>query len=409
MERKDGQQNGQLVETPVSSGGEMTRRNFLKIAAAGAGAAGFGAIGWYLDSKYGWVKKILNSSEQPVSGEIKEFELNDKPSTLEAVDPKVDEYPIRIDTSKEYKLPNSEKWFPDTRTSWIKSENGIIVFGSAGVNSVRMEGKNWANLGKAEVVMTPDNTQNEIGFNGYRGLSTVIRRDNGALVGIIHKENWKSQGQHFPFTAEIECAVSYDDGHTWTKPVTVLSGKGVEKNAADVQGIGQPGCIVDSKGNLFTYYIDWQGPDNIHLAKVDLSDVENPDAWKKWDGQGFNQPGIGGDSVPVVESDNSYVALPQLLWDSERSMFVMLNEQDKGFYVRTSADGISWNEEQMIVKVPSPLSTRKTENDWYSYPTIISGSDDQFIIGNAQKYLLTSRGIYNVNAHKGVLLPIEIG
>ncbi len=400
-----------MEQTPnidVRSRKPVTRRDFLKLGyLVGGVAMGLDKVDHYFGLST-QTPELIKSMENPK--EKQRFELSDNLSYLESVEAPQDGYPVNVNTSREYKFPNSPRWFPDTRTSWIRTKSGkLLIFASAGVDSVRMEGTDWSNLRPAEIVLSPDKTTTESGFNGYRGFSTVVERDDGSLVAVMHREDWQSEGEHFPFTASIEVSLSKNEGRTWSQPQIVLTGHEMIEGLNDVQGVGQPGGIVTENDQLVVYYTDWQGPDNIHMAKVPLDQAEDPNSWEKWvEGKGFVEPGIGGDSTPVVTSENSYVALPQILWDNNRGTYVMLNEQDKGFYIRTSVDGVNWSEGQMIVQVPSPLSTRRIEQDWYSYPTLIGlDAPNQFTLGQ-KNMLLASRGIWSINAHRGVLLPVEI-
>jgi hypothetical protein len=334
-------------------------------------------------------------------------------SLLESVTPPEGGIPIKL-RGEEYKIPTSPKDFPDTRTSWFRKDGKLFVFASAGTDSVRFVGSDWGNLAKPQTVLKPDKDITEFGFNGYRGFSTVLPRADGKLVGVLHKELWPSKDKPFPFTAEIEVTISDDDGLTWCKPETVLRGKDVYPDHPDVQGVGQPGCIPakgkDGRYYLYTYYTDWHGAHDICLAKVPLNEASNPDSWKIWNGQAFSEPGIGGNSQPVISANNSYVALSQPTWNPDLGRYLMLNEQNTGFFIRSSKDGVNWTDGQMIAKVQSPLSKRKTEDTWYSYPTLIKpDAPNQFISGIGEHLLLASRGIWNINAHRGVLLPIDIG
>ncbi|OGY16114.1 MAG: hypothetical protein A2785_00820 [Candidatus Chisholmbacteria bacterium RIFCSPHIGHO2_01_FULL_49_18] len=367
------------------SGWQGTRRDVIKLAGIALLASACGGLRSPEES--GRTEEVIQESElTPIEGGT-----------------------VRIQP-KEIRIPNSPKWFPDTRTSWIKRGDKFLVFASAGVDSVRLEGNSLTELGEAKVVLGPDEKQTEYGFNGYRGFSTVFPGSKKELIAISHRELWPDQGVHFPFTAEIDLAISKDDGFSWEKKGTILRGDQVLKDADTVQGVGQPGAIVTQDGEVVVYHTNWGvGHATVCVAKAPLHDVANPEAWKKWDGTGFNAPGLGGIPEPVVVAQQGYSALPCISWNTKLKKLLMITEQDEGFYSQTSDNYIHWSEPQLFARFTQKHSRRQVENTWYSYPTLISpDTGDQFVT-SGRGFLFVSRGTWNVNAHRGVLIPVEIG
>jgi len=314
-------------------------------------------------------------------------------------------------------LPLSPKTFPDTKTSYIKLGDKFVLFGSAGPLGVRLEGQSLTNLQDVKLVLkpTPEDGETPLGVNGYKAFSGVFRgRSDDELIGLYHQEFWPKYPQQFPFNAQIGLAVSYDKGYTWEDKGPVITGDYVDPNAPRVTGVGQPSPVVAGK-NVFIYYTNWgEGNANICLAKAPLANIDNPSAWSKWYAGKFQETGLGGRATPVLTSPDGVAALISVSWNTKLDKFLAVYERgfekEAGFYIATSevGDGINWRDQQVIARFPQPHSVRKSGDIWYSYPTLISETDNQFIT-NEKGVLLVSRGEWNRKSHKGVLIPFKIG
>jgi len=374
---------------------KISRREFLKLA--GITAAGFltGCL--------------------PKEGEI---ELPTRRTLLEPIEPREGSIPFRLE-GVEMDLPNSPQWFPDTRTSFLKDKNKYVLYGSAGTDGIRMEGNSLNSLQIPVRVLGPDRRVIEnLGVNGYRAFGGVFEgRNENELVGIYHEEFWPSLSDHMPFNAQIGISLSRDKGKTWenqTDPITIITGDQMDSEARNVRGAGQPSPLVTKDGMVYVYYTNWGiGSANICVARAPLSSVDNPDSWKKWHNGGFDSPAIGGPGTPVIKSPDGAAALVGVSWNTKLNKFLAILERgfegdSSGFYITTSTDGINWGEQQMIAKFPKPLAPRSNGEDWYSYPSLISDTDNQFIT-SGEGVLLCSRGVEGQRPHTGILIPFKIG
>ena len=391
-------EDAKAQNTPEIPPTSLSRRGFLKIA------GGFGASAALM---------LVGCSPKD-----SEFAGISRQSDLQPIEPSEAQIPFRLD-AREMDFSASPQHFPDTKTSYIRTNEELLLFGSAGPQGVRFEGTSFNNFGNPEIVLQPDGRYIEgLGFNGYRAFSSVFEgRTPNELVGIYHEEFWPSIGQGMPYKAQIGVALSYDNGKTWDKDkyVTVLTGDLLEPNSKVVQGIGQPAALVSGRGEgreVTLYHTYWgRGNANICVAKAPLSQVDNPDAWKKWNNGSFSSPGLGGQASPIVTSPEGAAALISVSWDTKLNKFLAILERgyetNPGFYITTSPDGLNWGEQQMIARFPKTHSYREFGDIWYSYPTLISETKNQFIT-NGEGVLLCSKGRWQERAHKGVLIPFKI-
>ena len=375
----------------------ITRRDFFKVA------GGFGASA-----------ALMLAGCSPKDSE---FAGISRQSDLQPMEPSETQIPFRLEAT-EVDFSASPQWFPDTRTSFIKTPAGLLLFGSAGPKGARFEGNSLSTLGNAEFVLGPDGRYEEgLGYNGYRAFSSVFEgRTPEELIGIYHEEFWPSLGDGFPFKAQIGVAISRDTGRTWDIKGPILKGDILEPNSAVVQGVGQPAALVSGSGDnreVTLYHTYWgRGNANICVAKTPLAQVDNPDSWKKWNNGQFATPGFSGQSSPVISSPDGAAALVSVSWDTKLNKFLAILERgyeaNPGFYISTSTDGINWGEQQMVARFPKPHSYRENGDIWYSYPTLISETRNQFIT-NGEGVLLCSKGKWNERAHRGVLIPFKVG
>ena len=292
------------------------------------------------------------------------------------------------------------EWVPDTRTSYIKSDNKYQFYFSAGREGFVLEGDDFYNLGEPKKYMEPSLKNGEFGINCYRAPGTVFDDKNGNLWSLDHNEEWINQENGGNFTARIALSQSKDNGITWTDHGVILDGQAPQKAGDRVTGAGQPSGIikeVDGVSFLYMYFTDWGiGSDSVHLARVPLGQINNPDAWQKYNSGAFNS-GSGGASSPVISPPYGeiYAAIPSVSWNEKVGKYVASFEGGTGFWLATSIDGVSWKNYQKIADFPQAYDKVVSGSTRFSYPTLLSlDTNDQFVTSN-KGVLVYSKGVFN--------------
>lgn len=269
------------------------------------------------------------------------------------------------------------EWVPDGHLSMMQISGEVRAWVAGAGDTFLLTGASLDTLGNPQKVLSPERTITERGFAGYRAFGSVVPgAQAGELYGFYHQEFWPSKEQSFPFTPEVGLAVSHDNGETWEPRGPILTGFDAKKVPEDkVLGAGHPSAIVVGT-DVLVYYVDWNNmvAPGVHVARAPLDRVENPDAWKKYDGKGFSAKAMGGRSVPVISPrhEDLYAAIPSVSFNTDLGKYMAWVETDRGFSVTTSADGIRWEHLSLALLFPQRQSARKKGDTWYSYPTFLS-------------------------------------
>ena len=266
-------------------------------------------------------------------------------------------------------------YFPDERTVIVRTNPNYRVLLAAGIRTVMLEGDSMTRLASPRDVLLPGKPGEF--DNGYAGISGAWHAPTGKLLAIYHaedQEGMQCNKEGIPgFYCRVALAVSRDDGATFEKRGPILTGQLAKVAAGRFdQGVGEPWVFAEPGGKfLYGYYtshepIGGRGV-TICMARCAVADAMKPDAWRKWFGGGFAEPGLGGRDTPILTSGyhDACVLFPQVTYVPALRQFVMLycvnawleNEKQgrQDIYVAYSDDGIHWPRErtQQIRKVPT--------------------------------------------------------
>lgn len=369
----------------------LSRRDFLKLA-------------WAL-SLYACAPRSVKKGFRALEGHPRSVEP-DTEMELDVVEPKPEsDVQLRLGQEKSINMEGLE-WYPDTRTSYIKKGDSFDFYFSAGREGYVASGSSIESLGSRRKVIEPSLATGKFGIEQYRSPGTVFEDGKGITWSIDHREEWKDEASGTAFTARIGLSKSIDGGKMWTDSGIILDGQAAEVAGTRITGAGQPSAIigeVNGVPHVYMYYTDWGvGADSIHLARVPLSQIEDPYAWRKNYYGGFDSNALGGMSSPVIapEWGEAYTALPSVSWNDHIGKYLSVFETSTGFNLATSGNGIDWANHQQIAAFPEAHNERKTGSTWYSYPSLLSpDTGDQFVTGN-KGILVYSAGIYGVSANK---------
>lgn len=254
-------------------------------------------------------------------------------------------------------------WAPDGAITKIQN-NWYFSSGREGVmfNS---------STGESSIIIGPSNIEGSFDKD-YAAPGSVVEA-NGNLYMFYHGENHGCGDSHFPFHAGIGMATS-QDGQEWTKIGQVLSTWEERPSCSEgrASGVGYPSVVV-SNDYVYMFFVSWtsEGPDAVHVARCEVADIQNPNCWGKYFEGNWDESGIRGRSTPVIERQTEaevYLAAPQV--QLVNGQFVGVFETNLGFVVRSSSNGIEWQEPREVFTFPTPHLNASQEN-WYSYPSLI--------------------------------------
>jgi len=262
----------------------------------------------------------------------------------------------------------------------------------------------------------PAFTESGEGFDrDYAGPGSVIRASDGQdLLMFYHGEYQWDEGGYY---ATIGLARSPDAGETWERLGPVITGRLPRPDPPPwpgAFGAGGPCALVDhSDGFIYIYYLDWGAPlfpeSDIHLARSPISSDGAPGSWQKYFQGKFDEPGIDGNSEPVIRGPSStgfWAGFPSVSFNVFLDAYLAVFVSADGFYYSTSWDRINWT-------VGKKLLTRNETPDrgepWHLYPSLLSPSQLTDSTTDETGYLYYGYGIYNVTPHYMVRRAVKVG
>lgn len=266
---------------------------------------------------------------------------------------------------------DSYRWAPDGAISII----GNNWYFSSGREGVMFN----SSTGESSVIIRPSNIDGSFDKD-YAAPGSVIEV-NEAFYMFYHGENHGCGASHFPFHAGIGLATS-QDGQNWSSVGQVLSSWEERPNCSEgrASGVGYPSVVVRND-YVYMFFVSWtsEGSDAVHVARCQVTDIQNPNCWRKYFQGNWDELGISGRSTPVVERQNEaevYLATPQVQFVDGRFMGVF--ETNLGFVISYSRNGVNWSEHSILFQFPVPHIGSAGQN-WFSYPSLIKEGDQWWL------------------------------
>lgn len=317
-------------------------------------------------------------------------------------------------------------WMPDGNMSFLKLTDTVHLWFTARRETYYFQGATIDNLvpfkvtsGTAIPVLDPSGT----GFDkDYAGAGSVVQATNGLdLLMFYHAENHSCDPVNLQkIKAAIGLARSTDGGKTWRREGQILSGRDVASNCpVKFNGVGYPSVVISPDGRYYyLYYMDWWntdsalGADEIHLARALISDDGLPGSWSKYYNGAFSQPGLGGNSTPVIrrsDANAGFAGNPNISFNISLGEYIAIVTGHNGFSYALSSDGVHWSVPVLFFPFPVRTDELQTGDVWYSYASLLSPSQPAHNITDGTAYLYYSRGVFNTQPHYMVRRPLKIG
>jgi hypothetical protein len=308
---------------------------------------------------------------------------------------------------------------PDGHISYYRTDNAYQIWLTSTGGAHHFTSSDFDELIPANIEAgksIPAFTESGEGFDrDYAGPGSVVRASNGKdLLMFYHGEYQWDEGGYY---ATIGLARSSDEGQTWERLGAIIAGRLPKPDPPPwpgAFGAGGPCALVDEgDGFIYIYYLDWGAPlfpeSDIHLARSPISSDGAPGSWQKYFRGKFDEPGIDGNSEPVIRGPSStgfWAGFPSVSFNVFLDAYLAVFVSADGFYYSTSWDRINWT-------VGKKLLTRNETPDrgepWHLYPSLLSPSQPTDSTTDETGYLYYGYGIYNVTPHYMVRRAVKVG
>lgn len=312
--------------------------------------------------------------------------------------------------------PANIQYTPDENISFLRSDQstyvwlqGFIAGQVTGQSTYYFIGTSFEDLaphqttnGMAVPVLKPSGS----GFDAnYAGSAAVMQASSGTgLLMFYHGENHKCHSVDARNTiAGIGLARLSAGESTWERVGQIISSPEMptDCNFYGFRGAGNPSVLTSRDGQyIYLYFMEWVSGhtyDSISLARALVSSDGVPGAWYKYKDGEFKEPGLGGQSDPVIlphDLEAGFAGIPNVSFNTYLNRYLAIFVGHNGFYYASSLDGIHWNRSKLLWEVPAvTIIDRLNPGDhWYYYPTLLSLDQKTDDITTQTAYLYYAHG-----------------
>jgi len=258
-------------------------------------------------------------------------------------------------------------WFPDGHITIFSSTNGMQMYWP-GSSSYRTTGLSLddMHLTPAEPLITRGGAKDDFD-NGGAWLMSVIPLSDSHVIGFYHAEDheWESgRSQDGVAWKSIAHCSSRDGGASWKKTGQIITSAHEKPRSPAWGGCGDH-CVVFDKttSRWFCFF-----QEHFICSAVSEDPHAMPGTWKKWDGTGFRNRGLGGKSSPIENLKSRPGGNPSVHFNTYlKAWFMVWHTWDGHIVYASSSDLVNWMPPVDLIK------SKKDEKTWY--PTVIGTSD----------------------------------
>ncbi|WP_185976096.1 DUF4185 domain-containing protein [Mycolicibacterium sp. 018/SC-01/001] len=259
---------------------------------------------------------------------------------------------------------------PDGRMFTIQGDTGVGI-GETGGPGPRAEAGGHNNIifwkmdehGKWVV----DEVVNDPFPNTPGDISTIptstFNNGDTMYASVMNVRNWNSDpapGEPGWYTRSSELWKSTDGGRTWTKAgPSWTNGKGSD-DPFQVQSFAPR-----NDGYVYMYGSEnGRTNDGLHVARVAVGDVEDPEKYQYWNGESFSasQPPQSSPAILPRPEGYSGVGEPNVHFYDNKALLTFTDDRGN-IFTSSSTDGVNWSPPQLVTSQPgaygvfqSPLS-----------------------------------------------------
>jgi hypothetical protein len=237
----------------------------------------------------------------------------------------------------------------------------------------------------------------------------------GVSLGWYHQEQEYLCGAQRPALPQIGAAISYDGGNTFHDVGIVLASAERadcrSKNGYFAGGHGDFTVVLDRNREYFYFFFgNYGGPvetQGVAVGRMAYGDRFQPAGKvRKFDGEGWNQPGVGGRVEPIfpaavswqLENTDSFWG-PSVHWNTYLEKWVMLLNRSccspgwpqEGIYAAFSADLKGWSKPTKIL----------SDTGWYPQVLGLGPGETDSVAGRIARLYIYGRSSWHIVFRKG--------
>lgn len=365
---------------------KITRRKFLKQAVP----AFFGVVGSGCILRRQEVAPAVSPtvSPTPKNHQDKIITPTVSPTTKPAIEPTVEktvapERQFALDKIGPQEVVFPEGWkglthFPDGQFSTLYNQERVYGFMAAATRGVMIRGSSLEKVERVDTVIEPSSRGAfDANYAGPGSVNLVGEKILMIYHGEYHYGPSDPNYQPGEYHAGVGLARYKPEEGRFEKLGQILSSPypRPERHDPYATGVGQPSVLLDKEGkNLLCYYVEWPEAGNayIALARCPVEKATDTGAWRKFDGMGFNQPGIGGKAAPVIKMESSWAGMPSSSFNEHLGKYLTVFNSRDGFYVTTSSNGINWERPSLLLRMDGVTNLPENGKPFIMYPSLIT-------------------------------------
>jgi len=294
---------------------------------------------------------------------------------------------------------------PDLPARAFRDKDGQVQLISSHANTRRFVGPDLDNVVRdCTIVMTSHFDPNPSMFNDVEWIGAIYTEDGNTIYAIVHNEfeGWTHPGycSRSYWTADcwyngLTLAVSTDGGLSYGHPVSppdhLIAASSIQYEIdRGPDGIFHPSSILRGPDGYYyamVHRVRQTDANPWHACLMRTPDLANPDAWRFWDGAGYEGEFINPYTDAVSNPDN-HDCSPidrDAIWDMTQSLtyneylgrYVLtgsatsIDGTTHGFFVSFSEDMIDWTPRELLLERALPWTVQNANEPHYLYPSLL--------------------------------------